>query len=145
MRRMLHAGAPASWWFFCGSILPSTEGRDYAVRSWNVPKPIPTLIGQVSWRRKFRGSGLLAEIEFLDELLIALGSSLLEIIKKTAALGDHPEKTATRGMILGVGLEMVGQGADPLGEAGDLDIGAAGVVIMQPDCCDFCGLCHVFI
>ena len=50
-------------------------------------------------------------------------------------------------MILGVALEMLGKGGDPLCEVGHLDVGTACVLLMQPECCDFCCLScrHIFL
>ena len=91
-------------------------------------------------------SQLLAQMKLLDDCLITLGSTILEVIEKTAALGHHLEKAATGGVILGVAFEVFGEGGDPLGEVGHLDIGAAGVLFMQPECRSYCGFCcrHFF-
>ena len=35
---------------------------------------------------------LLTQIQLLDDRLVTLGSGVLEIIKETAACGNHPEK-----------------------------------------------------
>ena len=89
---------------------------------------------------------LLAQIQLLENRLVTLGRGILEVIKKTAARGNHLEKAATGGVILGVAFQVFGKIRDPLGEGGYLDIGAAGVLLMQPECCDFCCFCcrHVF-
>ena len=80
---------------------------------------------------------LLTQVQLLDDSLVTLGGAILEVIKKTAARGNHLEKAATGGMILGVAFEMLGESGDPLGEISHLDVGATGVLLMQPECCDF--------
>src|SRR3546814_1965362 len=53
----------------------------------------------------------------------------LEIIKQDAALVDQHQQAAARGIVLRVGLEMLGQIDDALGQDRDLDLGAAGVTL----------------
>lgn len=92
------------------------------------------------------GDPLLTQVQLLDDRLITLGSGILEVIKKTAARGNHPEKATTGGVILGVAFEVLGKRGDPLCEVRHLDISAAGVLLVQPECCDFCCIYsrHVF-
>src|SRR5580698_7493187 len=57
---------------------------------------------------------LLADPERLDYGAIAFDVFGLQIVQKTAALADQHQKTATRVMILHVGLEVLGEIRDPL-------------------------------
>ena len=107
---------------------------------------LPLEAGTTQTQKRKRVDPLLAQIQLLENRLVTLGSGILEVIKKTAARGNHLEKAATGGVILGVAFEVFGKIRDPLGEGGYLDIGATGVLLMQPECCDFCCFCcrHVF-
>jgi len=73
------------------------------------------------------GGGLLADTHLQNHSLVALGVILLKIIKQTATLADHHEKTTTRSMVLLVRTEVLGQLADALAKKGNLYFRAAGV------------------
>ena len=73
---------------------------------------------------------LLANAEFLDYVLVALGIVALEVVEQATSLADHHQETAAGGVILLVRLEMVRQLTDSLAEHRNLDLGAAGVVIV---------------
>lgn len=73
---------------------------------------------------------LLADAEFVDYVLVALGIVVLEVVQQAATLADHHQETAAGGVILLVRLEMVRQLTDSLAEHRNLDLGAAGVVIV---------------
>ena len=74
---------------------------------------------------------LLAYAELLDDVFVRLGIMALEVIQQTAASADHHEKSAAGRMVLLVGLEMLGQFANPLAQNSDLDLRAAGVCGMR--------------
>ena len=59
---------------------------------------------------------LLANAEFLDYVLVALGIVSLEVVEQAATLADHHQETAAGGVILLVRFEMIRQFADPLAE-----------------------------
>src|SRR3546814_7551189 len=65
----------------------------------------------------------------LDKFVIAVRILALEIIKQAAALVDQHQQAAARVIVLRVGLEMLGQIDDALGQDRDLDLGAAGVTL----------------
>ena len=73
---------------------------------------------------------LLADAEFLDYVLVALGIVVLEVVEQAATLADHHQETAAGGVILLVRLKMIRQLTDSFTEHRNLDLGAAGVVIM---------------
>src|SRR5579883_1409948 len=75
--------------------------------------------------------GLLADAKPGDDFAVAIGVGLLEVIEEAAALGDQHEEAAAGAVVLGVGLEVLGQLADALGEDRDLDLWAAGVRVMR--------------
>src|SRR3546814_5058566 len=78
----------------------------------------------------FRGpSALLAKTQLRDKFVISVRILALEIIKQAAALVDQHQQAAARVIVLRVGLEMLGQIDDALGQDRDLDLGAAGVTL----------------
>jgi hypothetical protein len=79
---------------------------------------------------------LFSQVQFIDQLLVALGFGPAQIIKQAPALGHHFEEAATRGVILGVALQVFGQLPDPACQQRDLHIGAAGVLPVQLELLD---------
>ena len=55
------------------------------------------------------GHPLLADAEFLNDLFVAFGIGLSEVVEQAATLADHHEKTAPGGMVLLMRLEMLRQ------------------------------------
>ena len=86
-------------------------------------------------------TGLAAETEGLDRLLIAINCRQFEIIEQLAAAGDELQETTAGAVILGIILKVAGDVIDALRQDGDLDIGAAGVFVVQFEAggggCDF--------
>lgn len=74
---------------------------------------------------------LFAKLELLSERLVAAQISALEIIKQPTALTDHDQETTARAVIFLIGLEMLSQMVDALGEQRDLHVGGAGVLSVQ--------------
>ena len=66
---------------------------------------------------------LLAKTELRDEIGVALRILAAEVIEQRAALVDHHQQAAARMVVLGVGLEMLGQRLDAAGQDRDLDFG----------------------
>ena len=66
---------------------------------------------------------LAADAELLDDRLVAWLVLALHVIEQLAALRDHLEQAAPRMVVLGVGLEVLGEVGDALGEDRDLDLG----------------------
>jgi hypothetical protein len=74
-----------------------------------------------------RNPQLAADANTLDQSLIALFVFALHIVEQTSTQTHHLEESATRMMILGVGLKMLGQVFDPLRKDRDLDLGGTCV------------------
>src|SRR5918992_4118750 len=68
------------------------------------------------------GSGLLAEPESLNGRAVALEILPLQVIEQAAAAADQLEQAAAAVMVLGVGLEVLGQLGDAVGEQGHLHL-----------------------
>jgi len=74
---------------------------------------------------------LLAETEALNDLLVALLRLTLEVVEQLAALRDQLEKTAAGREVLRVGVQVVGEVLNALGQKGGLVAGAAGVLFVN--------------
>lgn len=79
---------------------------------------------------------LLANAEFLDNGLIALGIVVLEVVEQAAALAHHHQETAAGGVILCVCLKVVRQISDSLAKHGNLHFGAARIVVVRAESAD---------
>ena len=71
---------------------------------------------------------LAAETEALDDLLVSLGSGVLEVIKVAAAKRDKLEQTAAGREVLLVAAEVAGEMKNARGKARDLVVSTAGIV-----------------
>jgi hypothetical protein len=74
-------------------------------------------------------AALLADAKLLNDCFVAFGVGLSEVVEQTATLADHHEKTAPGGMVLLVGLEVLGQLANPRTQDSDLNFRGTGIVI----------------
>jgi hypothetical protein len=87
----------------------------------------------VGWREKHLSrpkpgkQPLLTDAELLDDVFIGFRIVALQIVEQTAATAHHLEQPAARCVILGVGLEVLGQFADPLAQNRDLHLWTTGV------------------
>jgi arginine exporter protein ArgO len=74
---------------------------------------------------------LLAETEFLDHSLIAIGIVGFEIIEQATPLADQHEKTAARAVVLLVHLEVFRQSTNPFAQQSDLNFRTTGIGSMR--------------
>lgn len=72
----------------------------------------------------------LTQAEGLDESLVALVVEFLEVVQETATLGNEGQETTTTVVIVFVSLEVLGEGADALGEESNLHFGGTGIVVV---------------
>ena len=70
---------------------------------------------------------LFADAELLNDVFVRLGIVALEVVKQATTSADHHEKTASRRVVLLMGLEMFGQFADPFAKNCNLNLRATGV------------------
>src|ERR1700745_589654 len=70
---------------------------------------------------------LTANTEPLDQRLVAPLIVAPEIIEQLTPLRNELEQAASRMVVVDVGLEMLGEGGDPLGEDRNLDFRRPGV------------------
>ena len=88
---------------------------------------------QYAGRAVLQGSNrLLADAEFLNDLFIALGIGLSEVVQQAATLADHHEEASPGGMVLLMRLEMLRQFTNTLTQDGDLDLRGTGIVVVSP-------------
>src|SRR5208337_2505326 len=82
-------------------------------------------------RRPVHSAPSATNAETLDQTLVARLVVLLDVVEQRTALRHHLEKTATRMVVLHVGLEMIGQVGDALGEDRNLHFRRTGVAGLQ--------------
>lgn len=82
------------------------------------------------------GSGLTAELEYFDDLLVFGGVLLAQVAEEAAAAPNKLEQTATGVMVVFMNLEVLGEVLDASGEQTDLDTGRAGVVFVVTEFVD---------
>src|SRR5688572_1907076 len=85
---------------------------------------------------KARKAGLLANVQFLDDLPVALELRAHQVVQQAAALADELQQTTPRVMVFHVGLEMLREVHDALGEKSDLDLGRARVGFVRAELAD---------
>src|SRR5690606_21965798 len=73
---------------------------------------------------------LAAKAELLDQRAVAVLVLLLDVVEKRTALRHELQETTTGMVVLRVGLEVLGQIVDPLGQNGDLHLGGAGIACL---------------
>src|ERR1051326_8720604 len=74
---------------------------------------------------------LLADAEFGNDALVALGIVFLEVVEQATALADQHEKPAARAVIFLVRLEVLRQLANAFAQQRDLDFRASGIAGMR--------------
>src|ERR1035441_1015106 len=75
--------------------------------------------------------GLLADAEFSNDGLVALGIVFLQVVEQATALADQHEKAAARAVVFLVRLEVLRQLANAFTEQCDLNFGTAGIAGMR--------------
>lgn len=70
---------------------------------------------------------VVANAQSLDELTVLDDVVLLDVGEKTTTTADEHEQATTSVEVLLVGLHVLGQLLDALGQDGDLNLGVAGV------------------
>src|ERR1035438_9548660 len=80
---------------------------------------------------RFRAKRLLADTEFGNDRLVALGIVFLQVVEQATALADQHEQAAARAVVFLVRLEVLRQLANAFTEQRDLDFGTAGIAWMR--------------
>src|SRR5690606_29602408 len=76
-----------------------------------------------------RGSA--AQTEPLDEAAVAVDVHLLQVAEESATLADEEQEPPAGVVVVLVGLEVLGEVLDPLGQQRDLDLGGTGVALVR--------------
>lgn len=79
------------------------------------------------------------ETQTLDEAEVASLLAVLQVAQQAAALADQLEQATTTVVVVLVGLEVLGELSDALGQQGDLDLGGASVSLRDCVLSDDCG------
>ncbi len=74
---------------------------------------------------------LLSEVQLLDDCTIAVDVNLLQITEEITSVTDHLQKTAAAVVVLHVGLQVLGQVVDAVGQNSDLNFGGTGVTLVD--------------
>jgi len=74
---------------------------------------------------------LLADAQFLNDLFVAFGVGLSEVVQQAATPADHHKKTAPGGMVLIVRLEMLRQFTNARAQNGNLDFRRTGIRLVS--------------
>src|SRR6185312_9579554 len=117
-------------------------GRDFARLSRPGPRPVRRIRDEFEYRRVcaenanarlglptqvLPAADRVADAQRLDDRLIAALVGLLQVPKQRAALRDQHQQAAARVVVLLVGLEVLGEVRDALGEDRHLHFGGPGV------------------
>ena len=73
---------------------------------------------------------LLSQTQLADDRAITLDVNLLQVVQKVSSVTDHLLKTAAAVEVLLVGLQVLGQVCDAVGEDRDLNLGRARVSLV---------------
>src|SRR6186713_2923096 len=95
-------------------------------RSTRLPAGMPAAARRDPGRSAARS---LAQAEFLDQRLVAVGVAPLQVVEQPAPARHHAQQAAPRMVVLQVILEMVVEAVDARGEQRDLHLGRAGVAV----------------
>ncbi len=104
------------------------SGRVFAT-GWGFRPPVPSTMPT---EQESQASKLLADAEFGNDGLVALGIVFLEVVEQATALADQHEKAAARAVVFLVRLEVLRQLANAFAEQSDLNFGATGIARMGP-------------
>ena len=83
---------------------------------------------------------VVADTEFLDEGAVLLDVALLDVLQEVTTLTDEMAQATAGGMVLLVGLEVLGELGDAVGQDGNLNLGRSGVVLVLAKLLDELGL-----
>jgi len=74
---------------------------------------------------------LLSQVQLLDDGTVAVDVYLLEVTEEITSVTDHLEQTAAAVVVLHVGLQVLGQAVDAVGQNGNLNLGRTGVTLVD--------------
>ena len=74
---------------------------------------------------------LLSDVQFRDDGTVALNVDLLQVVEQVSSVTDHLEQTSAAVVVLVVGLQVLGQVVDTVGQKCDLHLRRAGVTLVD--------------
>ena len=83
--------------------------------------------------------GLFSELETIDDLAVLLGVFPLQVVQEPAPFGNQLQKAAARMVIAEMGLEVIAQIVDALGQKGYLDLTGSRVLVARAVLADYRG------
>ena len=83
---------------------------------------------------------LLSDVELGYDSTVSLDIDLHQIVKQISSVADHFKKSATAVMVVVVLLKMLGERVDSAGQESDLNLGRAGVGLVDAVLLDDLGL-----
>ena len=109
----------------------SSTGRTARSRPWAHMKGAPAGAPPVTLLLD-----VVADAQLGDQLAVVLDVLGLDVGQEAAALADEHQEAATGVEVLLVGLHVLGELADAVGQDGDLDLGGAGVGVVLAELAD---------
>src|SRR5262245_637877 len=111
-------------------VLPPTLTSRVCIKVTSYRSQVESRGSRGNTRLRKRTGALLADVQPLDQVRVALGVFGFEVVEQPAAPADEHQQPATRVVILGVRLEMFRQVIDALAENRDLYFGGSGVCVV---------------
>src|SRR5271170_47516 len=95
--------------------------------------PVCAVKKKAAVKRPRRKSVLLAQTESFHNLAVPIRVAAVQIVQQPPALIDHHDQSATRGVVLCVGLEVAGQIADALAQESNLHFRRTCILGVYPE------------
>jgi len=73
---------------------------------------------------------LLSQVQLFDDRAVTLDIGLLQVAQKVSSVTDHLQKAAAAVVVLVIGLQMLGEVVDSVGQKRDLNLGRTGVALV---------------
>ena len=105
--------------FFIFRILSAR--KEYGVRS-------RAFYPHSSLRNRMR---LLSDVQLRDDGTVTLDINLLQVVEQVSSVTNHLEQTSAAVVILVVGLQVLGQVVDTVGQKSDLNLRRTGVTLVD--------------
>ena len=82
------------------------------------------------------GLGLFPQFQFLKKRAVTFGFGAVKVVKKAASATDHGEEASAGSEVFDGFFEVGGEVVNPVGEKSNLNIGGAGIFLVQAIACD---------
>jgi hypothetical protein len=90
-------------------------------------------------KQKARGQShalenLMSQFQLLGDRLVAGQVGVMQVVQQPPPLANHYQQTTAGAVILLVGLQVLGQMVDALGQQRDLHVGRTGILLVRLEC-----------